>query len=116
METVRFYLGELARLNVSLFRLGDAEVTALALVKLVILLALLVALTRRLTRFIDRRLGLRPSFDSGTRLAVVRIVHYTLIIVGTMVILQTFGIKLTAFAVLAGAIGVGVGLGLQQII
>jgi small-conductance mechanosensitive channel len=116
METVRFYLGELARLNVSLFRLGDAEVTALALVKLVILLALLVALTRRLTRFIDRRLGLRPSFDSGTRLAVVRIVHYTLVIVGTMVILQTFGIKLTAFAVLAGAIGVGVGLGLQQII
>ncbi|MDB5925161.1 MAG: mechanosensitive ion channel protein MscS [Betaproteobacteria bacterium] len=116
METLRFYLGELARLNVSLFRLGDAEVTALALVKLVILLALLVALTRRLTRFIDRRLGLRPSFDSGTRLAVVRIVHYTLIIVGTMVILQTFGIKLTAFAVLAGAIGVGVGLGLQQII
>jgi small-conductance mechanosensitive channel len=116
METVRFYLGELARLNVSLFRLGDAEVTALALVKLVILLALLFAFTRRLTRFIDRRLGLRPSFDSGTRLAVVRIVHYTLIIVGTMVILQTFGIKLTAFAVLAGAIGVGVGLGLQQII
>ena len=54
--------------------------------------------------------------DSGKSLAVVKIVHYTLIIVGTMVILQTFGIKLTAFAVLAGAIGVGVGFGLQQII
>src|ERR1700682_4257613 len=106
METLRLYLAELGRLNMTLFRLGDAEVTALALVKLIILLALLVAFTRRLTNFIDRRLGLRPSFDSGTRVAVVRIVHYTLIIVGTMVILQTFGIKLMAFAVLAGAIGV----------
>jgi small-conductance mechanosensitive channel len=116
METLRFYMAELARVNMTLFTLGDAQVTVLALVKLIVLLALLVAFTRRFTSFIRRYLELRPSFDAGTRLAVVKIVHYTLIIVGTMVILQTFGIKLTAFAVLAGAIGVGVGFGLQQII
>jgi small-conductance mechanosensitive channel len=116
METLRSYVAELAHVNMTLFRLGDAQVTILALVKLIVLLALLVAFTRRFTSFIDRHLELRPSFDAGTRLAVVKIVHYTLIIVGTMVILQTFGIKLTAFAVLAGAIGVGVGFGLQQII
>ena len=116
MEALSPYMPDLARLNIVLFRLGDARVTVFALVKLIILLALLVAFTGRFTRFIDRHLGLRPSFDAGTRLAVVKIVHYTLIIVGTMVILQTFGIKITAFAVLAGAIGVGVGFGLQQII
>ena len=115
MDTLRLYLADLAHLNVVLFKLGDAEVTVSALVTLLALLAVLVTLTRRLAIFVDRRLGRRPSFDPGTRLAVVKIVHYTLLIAGTAVILQTFGIKLTAFAVLAGAIGVGVGFGLQQI-
>jgi small-conductance mechanosensitive channel len=116
MDTLRLVLADLARFDVSLFTLGDVELTAFTVLKLAILLWLLIAFTRRLTRFMDRRLGARPSFDSGTRLALVSIVRYTLVIVGTMVILQTFGIKLTAFAVLAGAVGVGVGFGLQQII
>ena len=116
METLRIHLPDLAQLNVVLFRLGDAEVTISALIKVVVLLALLVFFVRRLSRFIDRQLGRRPSFDSGTRVFAVKLVHYTLMIVGTMAILQTFGIKLTAFAVLAGAIAFGVGFGLQQII
>jgi small-conductance mechanosensitive channel len=107
---------DVSQYDVVLARLGDVELTLYGLVQLALLLALLVFLTRRLTRFIDWRLGLRPQFDAGTRVAVVSIVRYTLLIVGTIAILQAFGIRLTAFTVLAGAIGVGVGFGLQQII
>jgi len=64
MEALSPYMPDLARLNIVLFRLGDARVTVFALVKLIILLALLVAFTGRFTRFIDRHLGLRPSFDA----------------------------------------------------
>jgi small-conductance mechanosensitive channel len=116
MDTLRLFLADLGRFDVSLFTLGDVELTIFTLVKLAVLLWLLVVVTRSFTAFIEGHLRARPSFDAGTRLALVSIVRYTLIIVGTMVILQTFGIKLTAFAVLAGAVGVGVGFGLQQII
>jgi small-conductance mechanosensitive channel len=116
MQTWRLYIADLSRFDIALFKLGEAELTLFSVLKLVLLLCLLVAVTRRLTGFMDRRLGSRPSFDSGTRVAVVGIVRYTLLIIGTVVILQQFGIQLTAFAVLAGAVGVGVGFGLQQII
>jgi small-conductance mechanosensitive channel len=107
---------DLARYDVALFRLGDVELTLFGLIQLAVLLFLLVFITRRVTRLIDWRLGVRPQFDVGTRVTIVSIVRYTLLIVGTVVILQAFGIRLTAFTVLAGAIGVGVGFGLQQII
>lgn len=116
MEKLRLLISEVSDLDIALFTLGDAQLTLFSLLKIVALVLLLIVFTRRFTAFLDRRLGLRPQFDAGTRWAVVSIVRYALLIVGTMVILQTFGIKLTAFAVLAGAIGVGVGFGLQQII
>jgi small-conductance mechanosensitive channel len=116
MELVRLYLSDLSDFDVTLFTLGDAELTLFTLFKLIVLMWVLLLATRRVTAFIDRRLGLRPSFDAGSRLAIVAVVRYALLIVGTVVILQMFGISLTAFAVLAGAIGVGVGFGLQQII
>jgi small-conductance mechanosensitive channel len=116
MDLLRLYISDLSNFDVSLFTLGDAELTLFTLFKLVVLMWVLLAGTRRLTNFIDRRLGMKPSFDASSRLAVVAVVRYTLLIVGTVVILQMFGIRLTAFAVLAGAIGVGVGFGLQQII
>ena len=110
------YLDVLAELDFTLFKLGGTAITLFGVIKIVLLLLVLVVFTRRFTAFVDRRLKLRPHFEAGTRWAVVSIVRYALLIIGTMVILQTFGIKLTAFAVLAGAIGVGVGFGLQQII
>lgn len=113
MESLRW---DIARYDLTLARVGDVELTLFGLFHLAVLLFLLFFLTRRLTRLIDWRLALRPQFDAGTRVAIVSIVRYTLLIVGTIVILQTFGIRLTAFTVLAGAIGVGVGFGLQQII
>lgn len=116
MENLSDLLSGLSDLDITLFKLGDAELTVITLLKIVVLLWVLVLFTRWFTAFVDRRLALRPHFDAGTRAAVVTILRYALLIVGTMVVLQTVGIKLTAFAILAGAIGVGVGFGLQQII
>jgi len=55
------------------------------------------------------------SITEGTRLSIGTIVKYILILAGVFSILQTNGIDLSAFGVLAGAIGVGMGFGLQNI-
>ena len=116
MEFLQVFLEQLRQYDFTLFKLGDAQLTLFTLIHIAILILVLVWFTRRFTAFVDRRLQRRPHFDVGTRWAVISLVRYAFLIIGTIVILQSFGIKLTAFTVLAGAIGVGVGFGLQQII
>lgn len=116
MEFLTAFGEQLRQYDFTLFKLGDTQLTLFTLVHIAVLILVLVWFTRRFTGFVDRRLQRRPHFDVGTRWAVISLVRYALLIVGTIVILQSFGIKLTAFTVLAGAIGVGVGFGLQQII
>ncbi|MGH7771395.1 MAG: mechanosensitive ion channel domain-containing protein, partial [Candidatus Binatia bacterium] len=48
--------------------------------------------------------------------AIARIIGYAVIVIGTMVGLQTLGVELTSLTVLAGALGVGLGFGLRNVI
>lgn len=60
----------------------------------------------------------KRSDDANRRAAFYalgRMVHYTLLAVGAMLALEMVGIHASRFAVLAGAIGVGLGFGLQAI-
>jgi small-conductance mechanosensitive channel len=71
--------------------------------------------TRRVTHwFVDTVLA-RRGFDIGMRKALGAIVRYVIITLGALVILQSAGIDLTSLNVLVGAIGVGLGVGLQNI-
>ena len=87
--------------------------TPLRLVMVVTMTAALVWLTRRVTRwFVDTVLA-RRGVDVGMREALGAIVRYAVIFIGALVILQSAGIDLTSLNVLLGAIGVGLGFGLQ---
>jgi len=57
----------------------------------------------------------RKNIDIGIRQATVTILRYLLITAGFIILLQTAGIDLTALNVLAGAVGIGLGFGLQNI-
>jgi small-conductance mechanosensitive channel len=95
--------------------IAGSEFTPLRLLLVVILTWALVWLTRRATRwFVDRVLA-RRGFDVGIREALGVILRYAIISLGALVILQSAGINLTSLNVLVGAIGVGLGFGLQNI-
>ncbi|HWP81023.1 MAG TPA: mechanosensitive ion channel domain-containing protein [Bacteroidota bacterium] len=68
-----------------------------------------------LRRWIANRLLVKTSIHIGRRQAIATIVHYLVVVVGLLIVLQTAGIDLTTFNVFAGAIGIGVGFGLQNI-
>lgn len=53
--------------------------------------------------------------DIGTRQSVGTIIRYVLLIAGFILIIQNVGIDLSALGILAGALGVGIGFGLQNI-
>ncbi len=51
--------------------------------------------------------------NQATLYAVSRMLRYTVLVVGLIVVLDAAGINLSALAVFGGAVGVGIGLGLQ---
>jgi small-conductance mechanosensitive channel len=75
----------------------------------------LVWTTRRVTRWLIDYVLARRGLDVGMREAVGAIVRYVVVSLGALVILQAAGIDLTSLNVLVGAIGVGLGFGLQNI-
>lgn len=102
-------------LNSPLFEIGAAPVTFWTIVSLVFLFVLLLWLTKRLKNWIVLTLLANSRIDIGVRQATGSIVRYIIIAIGFVVILQTVGIDLSTVTVLAGALGIGVGFGLQTI-
>ena len=117
LETIKGWLAQ-ARdaLDVTIVEFGKTSITLWSVVYFVVLLALLFWATKVLQGLITRRLLVRTGMDYGARHAVGAIVRYVLLLVGFLVIVQTAGIDLTTFNVLAGAIGIGVGFGLQNVV
>jgi len=110
------YLNPIFRLlNYNLFALGDAKITPLSILYLVLLSAGLIYISRKLKGLLITRLLQRTSLDTGAQQAIGTITRYLILFVGFLIILQTVGINLTTVNVLAGAVGIGIGLGLQNI-
>lgn len=95
--------------------IGGSEFTPLRLLVVIGLISALIWTTRRVTRWLIDRVLARRGFEIGIREAIGAIVRYVFITLGTLVILQAAGIDLTSLNVLVGAIGVGLGFGLQNI-
>jgi small-conductance mechanosensitive channel len=102
--------------SMPLFSLGQGEITVLTLLYLLVFTALLLYLTGRMRHWIVEDLLTRTRLDLGARQSVGTIIRYFIIAVGFFVLLQTAGIDLTTLNVLAGALGIGVGFGLQNIV
>lgn len=101
--------------NTELFKLGESIVTLSSLVMLAVSLIVLFTFATFVKRLLVSRVFTRYSLDVGTAEAVGTIIRYVVIILGLVVIMQTSGINLSALGILFGALGIGIGFGLQNI-
>src|SRR5262245_49243867 len=97
------------------YKLIGTEITLWTLIYFLALLLLLFYLTAKFRKLLVERFLVRTKLDVGAQQAVGSITRYALLLVGLLIILQTVGINLTTLNVIAGAIGIGVGFGLQNI-
>ena len=91
---------------------------SLSLVQIFLLIALLIAvfwISSRTKHFLFNRLLTKSGLDRALQYAISQIVSNVVLIVGIIIVLENTGIHLGALAVFAGAVGVGVGFGLQNI-
>jgi small-conductance mechanosensitive channel len=95
--------------------IAGSEFTPLRLLLVITLISALVWTTRRATGWLVDRVLARRGVDVGVREALGAILRYSAITLGGLVILQSAGIDLTSLNVLIGAVGVGLGFGLQNV-
>lgn len=69
-----------------------------------------------LRTMLDEEFFPRRRMDSGVRDSVKKLLHYSVVLLGFFLALSMAGIDLKNFAVLAGALGIGIGFGLQNIV
>jgi potassium efflux system protein len=91
----------------------------LSLLQVFFLIALLVAVfwfSSRTKRFLFNRFLVHSGLDRSLQYAIAQIVSNVVLIVGIFMVIENAGIHLATLTVFAGAVGVGVGFGLQNIV
>ncbi len=101
-------------LQAPLFTAGKTPVSTIRLVGLVVLLIGAWWITGRIERAI-RSMAANRDKSPATIYAWARIVRYSIWALATLVGLNYLGIDLSSFALIGGAVGVGIGFGLQNI-
>lgn len=102
-------------LDIYIFSMGEQSITLWTILYFVILIFLLFFLTGRITKWIVTKVLAKSKIDVGIRMSIGTIIKYLIIVLGLIIILQTVGINLSSLTILAGALGVGIGFGLQNI-
>lgn len=102
-------------LDVRLFVIGENTFTLWSVVYILFLALVLFYASRWLGKLLVDRVLEKRGMELGVRVALGTIFRYIVIFFGLLIILQTAGIDLSSVTVLAGALGIGVGFGLQNI-
>jgi small-conductance mechanosensitive channel len=97
-------------------KLGSTRLTIWTIIYLLILIVILFYLTGKLKTWVVEKLLAKTRMKLGARQVTGVMVRYTVIVIGFVIILQTAGIDLTTLNVLTGAVGIGLGFGLQNIV
>ncbi len=98
-----------------LLSIGGTTITLGSVLYLVLFLVLLAWGSGLIRRVAVKLLQRGGRVEIGVAQAVGSIIRYVVVLIGLLVAIQTAGIDLTTFNILAGAVGLGVGFGLQNI-
>lgn len=96
-------------------QVGSTRVSVLATFKLLLSVALLWVLALWLARIIENRISKAEYVSASMQVALVKLSKFVLLVLAFLLALDAVGIDLTALAVFGGALGVGLGFGLQRI-
>ncbi len=94
---------------------GKSRITLWSVMKLFFTLTLFVLVAAWISRWLDRRLKKLHNLAPSTRIGIAKFANAFLIGLSILLGLNAAGVDLTALTVLTGAIGLGLGFGLQSI-
>jgi len=94
---------------------GAKRVSVFELLTGAVVLVLTLSGCLWLSGLVEQRLQKAANLDSSVRVVISKFIRALLLTIGVLVALQAVGIDLTLLTVFGGALGVGIGLGLQKL-
>ncbi len=94
---------------------GATRITIWSVLKAIATVTVFIVASVWVARWIDRRINMIEELALSTRIGIGKFAHALLIGFGALLGLQASGVDLTALTVFSGAIGLGLGFGLQAI-
>lgn len=104
-----------AILSFSIFKLGDTSISLWTAIYIGFFTVLLMIVTSRIQKWFLKRTEDNQFLDVGIAHGVSSIVRIIFLVLGFVVIVQSAGIDLSSLTIMAGAVGLGLSLGLQNL-
>jgi small-conductance mechanosensitive channel len=95
---------------------GETRLSLLMVIKGVLSLAVLLWAATALSGMLERRFQAVPELTPSVRVLLAKLVKVALVVLAIVIGLRSIGVDLSAFAFFSGALGLGVGFGLQKVI
>jgi small-conductance mechanosensitive channel len=116
---ILYFLGVLPEIAEALDELvvplGKSQLSLLTIFKGTVVVLVTVVVTLWISGLIEHRLARATQLDANLRVVLSKSISAVLIVVGILIALQQIGFDLTLLTVFGGALGVGIGLGLQKL-
>ncbi len=103
-------------LDSAAFELGEFRISMLVILQAIVVIGVLAALARFLTTTTSRRIQSNEDISPSMRVLIVKVMQIAFYGIAFYIGVKAVGIDLTGLAVLSGAIGVGLGFGLQKVV
>ena len=97
------------------FRIGRQHISLLNVLQGIVSVAITVVIALWAAKLLEARLMAARALDLNLRVVLSKLVKTVLVVLAVLVALPAVGIDVTVLSVFSGAIGVGIGFGLQKI-
>jgi small-conductance mechanosensitive channel len=116
---ILYFLGVLPEIRATLAQLvipiGKTDVSLLTIFTGIAVVVVTLIVTLWISGMIEQRLALATQLDANLRVVLAKFIRAVLIVVAVLIALEQIGFDLTLLTVFGGALGVGIGLGLQKL-
>lgn len=101
--------------NASLFEINETPVTLFGIFRVVVIFVIAIWVSKLIRHALERVMSRGSTMSRSSVYMLGRIFHYIILITAVLVALSSLGLDFTKLAFIAGALGVGIGFGLQAI-
>ncbi|MDY7004233.1 MAG: mechanosensitive ion channel [Cyanobacteriota bacterium] len=102
--------------QIELFELGNKSFSINNITEIIFLIVLVVFFSRTIKKWMKEWILVNLGIKKGTKEAIASIINYIITITGILIVLHNAGIDLTSITVIAGALSIGIGIGMKNII